>query len=112
MNYYVRNNSNKGTLNLADFVFSQIAQETLENLAKDELKDSISLKLAKKRDNVETTIEKNRVMVNVSFSALRNSDVQKAVNRVQKEIYDSIYEATEISDVRINVSVVSFVDNA
>lgn len=111
MNYYTTDNSNKGTLNLSSFVFSQIASETLENLAKDVLKDSISLKLVKSRKTVEAFIDKNKITVQITISAKRDSDVQKAVNLIQKEVYESIYEATEISDVKVNVSVISFVDN-
>ena len=34
MSYYTNNNSSKGTLNVSDYVFSQIAQEKLEQLSK------------------------------------------------------------------------------
>ena len=111
MNYYSVNNSNKGSLNLSSFVFAQIAKETLEELAKGELKDSVSLKLAKNRDNVTCDIDHNQVRVDVSFSAVRNSDVQNSVDRIQKEIYEAIYDATEIGSVKVNVAVVSFVDS-
>ena len=111
MDYYVNNNSSKGALNISAFVFSQIGQERLEKLANNELKDSISLKLARNKINVVTTIDKNNVEVAVNFFAVRNSDVQNSVLVVQKEIYDAIYEATEISTVKVNVSVCGFVDN-
>ncbi len=111
MNYYSVNNSNKASLNLASYVFAQIAKETLEELAKGDLKDSISLKLAKNRDNVSCDIDHNQVRVDVSFSAIRNSDVQNSVECIQKEIYEAIYDATEISTVKVNVAVVSFVDS-
>lgn len=111
MSYYTNVNSKKGTLNLSDYIFNQLASETLEDLASHELKDSISLKLARSRKNVVTTIDKNKVTIDVYFSALRNSDVNKAVSVIQQEIYDAVYEATEISTVKVNVSVVSFVDN-
>lgn len=111
MNYYSVNNSNKGSLNLSSYIFAQIAKETLEELAKGDLKDSISLKLAKNRDNVSCDIDHNQVRVDVSFSAIRNSDVQNSVECIQKEIYEAIYDATEISTVKVNVAVVSFVDS-
>ena len=111
MNYYTSMNSSKGSLNIGDFIFSQIAQETLEDLAKDELKNAISLKLVKRRKNVEVLIEKNKVVVNVYFSAVRNSDVQKSVEAIQTGIYEALNEATEINDIKVNVSVVSFVEN-
>jgi uncharacterized alkaline shock family protein YloU len=111
MTYYTIQNSNKGTLNISAFVISNIAQETLEELANDSLKGSISLKLARKRKNIEVVIEHNKVVVNVFFSALRNSDVQKSVLAIQNGIYDALNELTEISTIKVNVSVVSFVDN-
>ena len=110
MNYYSSSNSSKGTLNISDYVFDQIAQERLEKLASTELKDSISLKLARGKKNVETTIDKNNIQVNVVFFSVRNSDIQKTVVLVQKEVYDAIYEATEISTIKVNVSVIGFVD--
>ncbi len=111
MTYYSNRNSNKGSLNIGDFVFSQIAQETLEELAGDELKNAISLKLVKNRKNVKVEIDHNKVVVNIFFSAVRNSDVQKSVNTIQTAVYEALNEATEINDVKVNVSVVSFVEN-
>jgi uncharacterized alkaline shock family protein YloU len=111
MSYYTNNNSSKGTLNVSDYVFSQIAQEKLEQLSKNELKDAISLKLAKDKSNVTTKIDNNKITVQVDFFAVRNSDVQKSVNTVQQACYDAIYEAMELSNVKVNVSVIGFVDN-
>lgn len=111
MNYYTTINSTKGSLNIADYVFNQIAQETLEELSKNELKGAISLVGDKRRKNVETIIDKNKVTVNVYFSAMRNSDVQKSVNLIQTSVYESLNELTEISSIKVNVSVISFVDN-
>lgn len=110
MNAYVTSASSLGSHNIADFVFSQIAQETLEDLAKNELKGEISLSLVKKRKNVETTIEKNKVTIDVIFSAVRDSDVQKSVKLIQESVYNAVNEATEITDLKVNVSVISFVE--
>ena len=111
MSYYTSNNSSKGTLNVSDYVFSQIAQEKLELLSKNELKDAISLKLARNKSNVITKIDNNKISVQVDFYAIRNSDVQKSVTMVQQACYDAIYEATELSNVKVNVSIIGFVDN-
>ncbi len=110
MNYYITHNSSKGTLNISDYVFSQIGQERLEKLAENELKNSISLKLTKNKKNIETLIDKNNIQINVSIFAIRNSDIQNAVLTIQKEVYDAIYEAMEISTIKVNVSVIGFVD--
>ncbi len=111
MNYYTTLNSSKGSLNIADYVFNQIALETLQDLEKHELKGAISLSGDKKRKNVETIIDKNKVTVNIYFSAMRNSDVQKSVNLIQTSVYESLNELTEISSIKVNVAVVSFVDS-
>lgn len=109
MSYYTSEKSKKGSLNISDYVFSQIARETLNNLCETKLKDKIVFKDDK--TSVITKIENNKIKVEIRIFSLRNSDVQNSVNTIQSDVYDALYEASEIASIKVNVTVAGFVDN-
>lgn len=110
MSYYLNSKSSKGIYKISSFVFSSIAQDVLETLEVEELKDQISLKLTGQKKNVATKIIDNKITINVTIFAIRNSNVQNLVTVVQKKVYEAVYEQSEISDIKVNVNLAGFVD--
>lgn len=109
MSYYINDKVKNGSLNISDYVFTQIAKETLSDLVKDKLKDKIVFKDDK--SSIQTKIENNKIKVEIRIYSLRNSDVQNSVTTIQTEVYDALYEASEISSIKVNVLVIGFVDS-
>ncbi len=108
MNYYNQKNNN-GNLNISENVFNQIASDSLNGLMNDELKDVVYLKNGKKTAKIHTEIDKkNHIKVDVELYL--SSDCQASVvsSDIQKAIYDDIYDATEISSVKVNVIILGF----
>lgn len=108
--YYESTNPDYGKMSISSYVFSEIAQETLEGLAKGALRDDISLSLPGRKKNVACSIVKNQITVDIYFNSIRGSDVQKSVKTIQEEVYNDLYDATEISSIKVNVNLMGFVD--
>lgn len=109
MNYYLQK-TNKGALNISENVFNTIAISSLEDLANDDLKGILYLKKGKKSFKVTTEInKKNQIKVNCEIFIAEGQEAASACSKVQKALYDDIYEAVEISSLKINVSVLGFV---
>lgn len=108
MNCYTQKNS-QGSLNISDNVFNQVAKSTLEELLKSDLKGLFSLKNGKKNCKIETLIDKrNHIQVNIEIFLTTGCDANDVTGRIQKEVYDDIYDVCEISTVKVNVIVLSF----
>ncbi|MFA6624469.1 MAG: Asp23/Gls24 family envelope stress response protein [Bacilli bacterium] len=110
--YFYVGNSQSGKLAISSFAFSQIAESTLDSLVTNgDLKDAIALKDGKKKCKVTTDIDKNKkVTVTVQVIGIRGADIDSAVTRIQKEVFTNIYDVTEISALKVNVSVLAVVD--
>lgn len=101
----------KGTISINELTFVQSAKETLSSLLDDELKDKISLKSGKKVCKVTCLIDsKNKIIVNCEVFIVIGEDTNKIVELIQKEIYDDLYYLTEISNFKVNVLVLGFVN--
>ncbi len=110
MTCYTQKN-NQGLLNISDNVFNQIAKSTLDELLKNDLKGLFSLKNGKKTCKILTTIDKkNHIQVNIEVYLMTGCDANSVTNRIQKEVYDDIYDVCEISSVKVNVIVLSFLN--
>lgn len=102
--YYNCENKQKGLITISSFVFTQIAESCVKSLMENELKDKITMKDGRKKCKIETLINKNKVCVNVQYVATKNADPIKASTMIQEEVYRALCQATEISDIRVNVS--------
>ncbi len=109
-NYYQASSAEYGKMSISKYVFLQIAEDSLESLAKNELKKDISLALPKGKKSVEVSILKDKIAVHIAVLSVRGSDVKKAADTIQQEVYNDLYDATEISSIQVNVEVVGFVD--
>lgn len=109
MNYFTQKNAN-GTLNISSFVFIQSAKKALDDLLEDELKDVIFLKSGKKTCKITCDIDKkNKIVLTAEVFIAADKNANEATAKIQKEIFDAIYDATEISNVKVNVIVLGFV---
>lgn len=103
--YYKVNNEKKGQLAIASTVFEQVAESALNDEVNDELKEMLSLKNGAKKAGVKCEIDpKNHVDVKVDVFGYANADINSALETLQKAIYERIYSLTEISKVKVHVS--------
>ena len=109
-NYYQSTNPDYGKMSISKYVFAQFAEETLHTLASTSLKNSISLALPKGKKLVDVSIQKDKIGVNIAISSIRGSNASQAVEQIQQEVYSDLYDAVEISSIRVNVEVAGFVD--
>lgn len=108
MQYYT-SKSTKGLASISSNVFTSIASETLKGLANGDLKDDIALKDGKKSGKVITTIENNKVVVEAQIFMTSLSSSTVSSERIQKDIYEAIYSITEISSLKVNVTVLGYI---
>ncbi|MFA6861265.1 MAG: hypothetical protein WCR56_02655 [Bacilli bacterium] len=110
--YFYVGNGERGKLGISVFVFQEIAEETVKSLAvKGELKDYMVFDPEKKIGKVKASIDKGQVTVDVQIVGIKGADLQNCSTRLQKEIYENIYDITEISNLKVNVSILSIVDH-
>ena len=108
MNYYAQKNT-AGSLNISENVFVQIANDSLSELMKDDLKNIVFLKNGTKQAKIHCEIDKkNHVKVDVEVFLSADCEAGKISTEIQKEVYDNIYDATEISAVKVNVIILGF----
>lgn len=109
MNYYTQKN-NAGSLNISENVFVQIANDSLSELMKEELKNIVFLKNGNKQAKTHCEIDKkNHIKVDLEVYLSADCEAGKISTEIQKEIYDDIYDATEISAVKVNVIILGFI---
>ena len=53
--------------------------------------------------------KKNHIKVDVEVYLSADCEAGKISTKIQKEIYDDIYDATEISAVKVNVIILGFI---
>ena len=107
---YYTNTAKGGSTNISSNVFSQIAYDSLVEGANKDYVNDISLTLPRGKKNVKVEIVTNKVSIKVFVSAYKEGNANKALQALQQKIYDDIYEATEISNVKVDLSVLTFVD--
>jgi uncharacterized alkaline shock family protein YloU len=109
--YFYVGNDGRGKLGISVFVFQQIAEDTVKSLVNEgELKYSVVYQFGNKSTKVKATIEKGIVHVDISIIGIRGSDLQTSCSMLQKAVYENIYDITEISALKVNVSVLSIID--
>ena len=109
MNYYSQKNNN-GYLNISEKVFDEIATDSLNALMQDDLKDVVFLKSGKKTARVHSEIDKkNHIKVDVELFLASDCQASSVSSDIQKAIYDDIYDATELSSVKVNVIILGFI---
>lgn len=105
IHYYRVNNEKKGQLAISANVFQQAAEAAMTEAVSQNLKDRLSLKNGSKKAAVKCEIDpKNHVSVDVSVFGYASADVNAALADLQKAVYDRIYSLTEISKVKVHVS--------
>lgn len=110
MTYYTTKTIFGSMMNIASDVFVQSAKNTLDRLASNDLKDSICLKSGRKNCKVLCEIDKrNKIVVTAEIFMFAGQIANDATALIQQEIYNDIYEITEISNVKVNVIVLGFV---
>jgi uncharacterized alkaline shock family protein YloU len=111
MNYYVNGSKTKGQTAISNYVFTQIAEDTIASLMEGELKDKISLKNGRKKCKILADVDKkNNVTVVIEIVAIAGTKPAQSVSLIQKAVYDAIYDATEISTIKVNVSLLGVAD--
>jgi|WetSurMetagenome_2_1015567.scaffolds.fasta_scaffold1168897_2 hypothetical protein len=112
MNYVTIGSGEGGTLAASLYSFEQIAQSTLESLVGEgELSESLALSDGKKTSRVSAALsKKGGVIITIEVMGIRGSGIDAAVQRLQEEVHDTIYDLTEISELKVNVRVCSLLD--
>ncbi len=109
-NYAIVSNSKNGKLGISTFVFKQIAIETLQSLAENELKDKLILSYKKKKFAVDALVDKrNKITINCLVFFTSESDVQGFSRLIQEKITNAVINQTEISSLTVNISIGSIV---
>jgi uncharacterized alkaline shock family protein YloU len=109
--YFYVGSSERGKLGISTYVFQQIAESALSDLVNGELKDSLVLKDGKKTGKVSAVLDKKgNLLVSMEVIAFRGSDVAGSIALLQKEVYEDIYDTCEISNLKVNVSVLAVID--
>lgn len=99
--YYEDKTSDKGLIAISEKVFVQIANDVLSEL-REEKKVAFSLEYGKKKGYIRAEITKNnKVTISVGIFLPVGQDT-KVLSDIQKEIYDEVFEATEISSLRVD----------
>ena len=99
--YYEDKTSDKGRIVISEYVFVQIANDVLSEL-REEKKIAFSLEYGKKKGYIRAEITKsNKVTISVGIFLPVGQDT-KVLCDIQKEIYDEVFEATEISSLKVD----------
>lgn len=110
MNYYTIKGSTGSTMNISKDVFIQAAENKIQDLISNDLKDTITLKNGRKTCKISCEIDKkNKILVTVEIFVYSGENASVATERIQSEVYEGIYDITEISNVKVNVVVLGFV---
>lgn len=109
---YLENNQDSGKLAISNYVFQQIADESLKDLAEGEWKDGLCLKKGKKESKVTCEIDKTGIVrVNLSLVGYKGADMKGMIDDVQKTVYNKIYSMMEISNLKVDVLVTDIVSS-
>ncbi|MFA6829458.1 MAG: Asp23/Gls24 family envelope stress response protein [Bacilli bacterium] len=109
-NYLNISSSAHGKIAISAFVFQEIATECLENLAKGELKDSLCLKNGKREGKVSVNIDSDgKTIIQTEILGYKGADMASCSKAIQTDIYEAVYNMLEISQVKVNVSVIGIV---
>lgn len=105
--YYKIDRNQQGLLEISDYVFSQIAEETRDELLSGELKEVLSDHSGKSKAKITSVIDaRNHVSIDVEVYGYKGSNLADGVKRLQEEVYNRAYELTEIRSIKVSVSLV------
>lgn len=109
--YLYLNQSEKGQLAISNYVFTQIALQSLKNLSEGQLKDGFVYDDKMKKMNVDTMVDKNgKVIINLSITGYTGTDMQKICKQIQEEVYENVLEMFEISKISVNVTILGMTE--
>lgn len=104
--YLYLNQDSKGKIAVSSYVFSQIATQTLLDLANGNMKDSFVFEEKNKKTVVDSVVDaQGKLTISVSIIGITGKDMQKVSTAIQQEIYDNINEMFEIGKVNVNITI-------
>lgn len=110
-NYVFVGDKKQGKLGISAFVFEQIASDTIEALAANELKDHLILVNKRKKYKVESSIDKRgKITLKLSLFFTSDTDVPASSKLVQDKVYNAVISSTDVGSLNVNISVASIIN--